>query len=309
MSVTEEISALVSARGCVACIGVFDGVHKGHQALLTEARVRAQAKGLPVVAVTFDPHPMSVVRHRSAPTSLAALPRRVQLLHDAGADAVHVLEFDEQMAQMSPEDFVERVLVQDLHVREVVVGEDFRFGHRAEGTVETLRQEGSRLGFDVTAVPLRGDESARWSSTYARGLVQSGEVAQAAEVLGRPYGIDGTVVHGDHRGRDLGFPTANVQWPDDPTLPADGVYAGWLVRRADRWPAAISVGTNPQFNGSVRRIEAYALDRTDLDLYGHRVEVEFVKRIRGQETFADLAAFIERMHADVAVSREILSGR
>jgi riboflavin kinase/FMN adenylyltransferase len=307
MSSTDEVSALVATRGCVACVGVFDGVHEGHRALLRAARGRADARGLPLVAVTFDPHPMTVVPHRSAPTSLAALPRRIDLLRSAGADAVHVLRFDDAMAQMSPEEFVARVLVGDLRVHEVVVGENFRFGHRAAGTVETLRGEGTHLGFEVTAVGLVGDDESRWSSTYARGLIQAGEVGQAARVLGRTYGIDGIVVHGDHRGRELGFPTANLHWADDPTLPADGVYAGWVVRAGDRWPAAVSIGTNPQFQGAVRRIEAYVLDRDDLDLYGHRIEVEFEGRIRGQQTFPDVEAFIARMHVDVDVARDLLS--
>jgi riboflavin kinase/FMN adenylyltransferase len=305
MSPTDPASA---ERGAVACVGVFDGVHLGHRALLGRARERATSLRLPLTAVTFDPHPMVVVRPASAPTTLATLQRRLELLQEAGADAVHVLQFDEAMAAMSPEDFVGDVLVRRLRVVDVVVGENFRFGHRAAGNVETLRETGDRLGFAVTAVGLVGDDVARWSSTHARTLIVQGDVAGAALVLGRPYSVDGTVVHGDHRGRELGFPTANLSWRGNPTLPMDGVYAGWLRAYGQRLPAAISIGLNPQFNGAERRIEAYVLDRDDLDLYGHEVQVEFADRLRGQQTFPDLEAFVARMDEDVESARNVLFG-
>jgi riboflavin kinase/FMN adenylyltransferase len=298
---------LPAPGGCVACIGVFDGVHRGHQALLAQARERADIRGLPLVAVTFDPHPMSVVRPAAAPTSLATLHQRLELLRAAGADSVHVLHFDRAMAAMSPEDFVIEVLAGGLHVAEVVVGENFRFGHRAAGGIETLRTSSAVLAFDVTAASLAGEAGTRWSSTHARTLIRQGDVAGAAQVLGRGYSLDGTVVHGDHRGRELGFPTANLAWEGTPTLPGDGVYAGWLTAGADRLPAAISVGTNPQFNGAQRRVESYALDRDDLDLYGQPIEVEFTARIRGQLTFPDLEAFIARMDEDVEFARGVLN--
>lgn len=295
------------AQGCVACIGVFDGVHRGHRALLRVARRRADARDLPLVAVTFDPHPMSVVRPEVAPSSLAPLDQRRALLREAGADDVHVLHFDDRMAAMPAEEFIATVLVDTLHVREVVVGENFRFGHRAAGTVDTLREEGERLGFSVHAVPLEGDDDARWSSTLARTLLTQGDVAGAADVLGRPYSLTGVVVHGDHRGRELGFPTANLAWPQDATVPADGVYAGWVVSSGERLPAAISVGSNPQFNGAERRVESYVLDRDDLDLYGHHIDVVFVDRIREQQVFPDLASFLARMDVDVELARDRLS--
>jgi len=294
-------------RGCVACIGVFDGVHRGHQSLVTAARGRADEFGVPLVAITFDPHPMSVVGPRVAPSSLASLDHRVELLLAAGADAVDVLDFDEVMAAMEPQEFVHRVLMDRLHVRAVVVGQDFRFGHRAAGTFETLEAEGARHGFRAYAAPLVGDGHHRWSSTATRRFVVEGDVAAAALALGRPYRLDGIVVHGDHRGRELGYPTANLGWTDEPTIPADGVYAGRVAVDGQRLPAAISVGTNPQFDGRERRVEAYVLDRTDLDLYGQRVGVEFADRIRGQERFADVDALVARMGVDVEQARAILA--
>lgn len=292
--------------GCVACIGVFDGVHRGHQALLALARDRANAMGAQLVVITFDPHPMAVVRPSGPPPALASIERRLDLLRAAGADRVELLPFDAGLAGMSPEDFIAHVLAERVHVREVVVGPNFRFGHRAAGTVETLREVGAEHGIGTTIAPMSGSGDVRWSSTLARRLVAEGDVAGAGGVLGRPYRVDGTVVHGDHRGRDLGFPTANLAWSYGAAIPADGVYAGWLVDGPDRLPAAISVGTNPQFGGAERRIEAYVLDRTDLDLYGHEVGVEFVDRIRGQQTFTDVDGLIGRMHADVEAARTII---
>ncbi len=295
------------AAGCVACIGVFDGVHRGHRALVGHARARADARGLPLVIVTFDPHPLTVVAGPdAAPTSLASLGHRIDLLLAAGADEVDVLEFDRDLAATEAEDFVDAMLVDRLAVREVVVGEDFRFGHRARGTVQTLREQGMQHGFTVEPVPLVGAGEHRWSSTLARSLLADGDVLAAADVLGRPYRLDGSVVHGDHRGRELGYPTANLDWQGRPTVPADGVYAGWLTTAEHRYPAAVSVGTNPQFDGHERRVEANVLDRDDLDLYGERIGISFVDRIRGQQVFVDVPALVEQMAADVALARDIL---
>jgi riboflavin kinase/FMN adenylyltransferase len=296
-----------STPGSVVSIGVFDGVHRGHQALLGAARRRADVRGLPVTVITFDPHPMSVVGPKVAPRSLATLDQRVALLREHGADDVRVLTFDEALSHLTPEEFVDRFLVSDVHAREVVVGEDFRFGHRAAGTVALLNELGATRGFTVTPVPLVGDAEQRWSSTHARALLEAGDVKEAAVVLGRDYRLEGTVVHGDHRGRELGFPTANLAWSDGPVAPADGVYAGWLEADGVVYPAAISVGTNPQFAGTDRRVETYVLDRDDLDLYGHAVRIRFVDRIRGQQTFDSLGGLIDQMNADVEVARGVLA--
>jgi riboflavin kinase/FMN adenylyltransferase len=310
MDTVEPSPVHADLRGCVACIGVFDGVHRGHQSLVGIARHRADALGVPLVAITFEPHPMAVVGPRIAPPSLATVPHRVELLRHAGADAVDVLRFDEVLSAMDPQEFVHRVLVERLHVREIVVGQDFRFGHRAAGTYDTLVAEGERHGFRAIAAPLVGDGLERWSSTAIRALVVEGDVAAAAVALGRPYRLDGVVVHGDHRGRELGYPTANLAWSGTPTVPADGVYAGWLrvLGMGTDLPAAISVGTNPQFDGRERRVEAFVLDRDDLDLYGSEVGVSFVERIRGQQTFASVDALVERMAVDVEEARGLLAG-
>lgn len=296
----------MTTEAAVLCIGVFDGVHRGHRALLTEGRRQADALGIPLVAVTFDPHPMSVVAAQHAPRDLSTLEHRRELLLDAGADTVDVLAFDERMAALSPEEFISGELVQRLGARAIVVGEDFRFGHRAAGTVETLREAGEQYGFSVTGLGLVGDGH-RWSSTRIRALLDAGDVTGAAEQLGRLYALDGIVVHGDHRGRELGYPTANLSWPGDPVIPSDGVYAGWLTVGEDRYPAAVSVGTNPQFDGRERRVEAYALDRDDLDLYGLPARVEFLERLRGQLTFASLDGLLQQMADDVERTRGLLA--
>ncbi|MFZ0325374.1 MAG: bifunctional riboflavin kinase/FAD synthetase [Actinomycetes bacterium] len=299
----------------VVAIGVFDGVHVGHRAILEHARRHSLALGgLPVVVVTFDPHPSEVVRPGSSPRQLATVEHRVALLGEAGADAVLVLPFTPELAALSPEDFVEQVLKNRLHAAAVVVGADFRFGHRAAGTVATLVGLGERLGFTVEGVTLvAGPDGAATaaSSSYVRQCVLEGDVHEAALVLGRPHRVEGVVVHGDHRGRDLGYPTANLGHDERAAVPADGVYAGWLVDRPwtdpVRYPAAISIGTNPTFAGRTRQVEAYALDRDDLDLYGHPVAFDFAHRLRATETFDSVDALLVQMAQDVVRARAILS--
>jgi len=304
----DEVPADLGPTAVV--IGNFDGVHLGHRHVLARAREVADERGLEVVAVTFDPHPMAVLRPEHAPTTLTALDVRARLLHEAGADGVLALPFDREVAAWSPEEFIQRVLVDDLHAAAVVVGANFRFGNRAAGDVATLRAEGERLGFTAEGIPLDGGPQV-WSSTYVRMSLAGGDVAGAAEALGRPYSVRGVVVKGDQRGRGLGYPTANVPTPEVVAAPPDGVYAGWL-RRLDTgevYPAAISVGTNPTFDGvRARRVESYVLDRSDLDLYGVEVEVSFVERLRGMEVFASIDALVEQMRDDVDRARDLLVG-
>ncbi len=296
---------MTHGNAAVLCIGVFDGVHRGHRSLIDEGRRQAAVLHLPLTAVTFDPHPMGVVSSERAPASLATLEHRVALLREAGADDVDVLAFDQQMAALTPREFIERELVGRLGARAVVVGEDFRFGRGAAGSIVTLQDEGARLGFSATGVPLVGDGPERWSSTAIRSLVQAGDMAAAAAGLGRLYALDGEVVHGDHRGRELGYPTANLAWAHNPVIPADGVYAGWLLDAGERLPAAVSVGTNPQFNGRDRRVEAHVIDRTGLDLYGDQVRVEFLERLRDQATFDDVPGLMRQMDLDVDRARRL----
>ena len=293
----------------VVVVGNFDGVHLGHRHVVNRAREVATERSLPVVAVTFDPHPMAVLRPEHAPMTLTSLSVRAELLGEAGADAVLALPFDREVADWTPEEFIQRVLVDGLHAAVVVVGANFRFGNKAAGDVAVLREAGERLGFVADGIALDGGPQV-WSSTYVRMSLAAGDVAGAAEALGRPYSVRGTVVRGDQRGRELGYPTANVPADALAAAPPDGVYAGRL-RRLDTgevFPAAISVGTNPTFGGQrERRVESYVLDRTDLELYGVEVEVSFVERLRGMVAFESVDALVEQMKDDVDRARELLA--
>ncbi|MDQ2755933.1 MAG: bifunctional riboflavin kinase/FAD synthetase [Actinomycetota bacterium] len=297
----------------VVTLGNFDGVHKGHRAVLSRVVERATTLGLTSVAVTFEPHPVAVLYPERAPEMLLSLTQRTDLLAQTGLDATLVLTFTREFAQLTPEDFVQQVFVDALRAAVVVVGKDTRFGVRNTGNVDTLSELGDRLGFEVVALDDIG-HGARWSSSMVRGQLAAGDVEGAADVLGRPPLLAGTVVHGDHRGRELGYPTANLSADVEGLVPADGVYAGWLTRvgepvgSLDRTlPAAVSIGTNPTFQGTERRVEAYVLDRTDLDLYGERVTYELVRRLRPTLRFEGIEPLVAQMETDVAQCREILS--
>jgi riboflavin kinase/FMN adenylyltransferase len=296
----------------VVTVGNFDGVHLGHQRVVGRAREVAHGcGGLPVVAVTFDPHPMAVLRPEHAPPTLTTVEARAALLGSAGADHVLVVPFSREVAGWSPERFVTEILVEALHARAVVVGANFRFGTRASGDVATLEELGRAHDFTAEGIELDGGRQV-WSSSYVRDCLASGDVEGAAEALGRPFAVRGEVVKGDQRGRALGYPTANVPTTGMLAAPADGVYAGRL-RRLDEppgapLPAAISVGTNPTFDGErERRVEAYVLERDDLELYGVQVEVSFVARIRGMLRFDSVDELVQTMADDVARARELLS--
>ena len=294
----------------VVVIGNFDGVHLGHQHVVARAREVADADDLALVAVTFDPHPMAVLRPEHAPVALTTVEARSDLLAAAGVDHVFALPFDREIASWSPQEFVDRVLVDALHVAVVVVGANFRFGHRAAGDVAALRELGSSRDFVAEGIPLDGGPQV-WSSTYIRTCLAAGDVTGAAEALGRPFSVRGVVVEGDRRGRELGFPTANVPTGPGTAVPADGVYAGRLRRpdTGEDLPAAISVGTNPTFDGErERRVEAYALDRDDLELYGVEVEVSFVERLRGMVAFDSVDKLVAQMYDDVDRARRVLGG-
>ncbi len=297
----------------VATLGNFDGVHRGHQAVLRRVVEEARRRGVTSVAVTFEPHPIAVLAPERAPELLTTLDQKLELLAATGLDAVLVLPFTREFAAQTPEDFVIATFLDALHAQFVVVGEDTRFGFRNSGNVATLMELGLTHHFGVEAVADVG-EHARWSSSDVRARIIAGDVAGAAGVLGRPHSVRGVVVHGDHRGRELGFPTANLSPRPAGLVPADGVYAGWLVRvglpdhSPDRTlPAAISIGTNPTFDGAERRVEAYVLDRTDLDLYGEQVSFEFVARLRPTLRFASIEALVEQMTIDVDQCRDILT--
>ena len=294
----------------VVTVGNFDGVHLGHQHVVRRAREVADDLGIPdVVAVTFDPHPIAVLRPEHAPPTLTTVETRVGLLEEAGADDVLVVPFSREVAAWSPERFVDEILVGALHAKAVVVGANFRFGYRAAGDVATLRELGVERDFVTVGIALDGGPQV-WSSTYVRNCLAAGDVEGAAEALGRPFTVRGSVARGDRRGRDLGYPTANVPTTGMHAAPADGVYAGWL-RRLDHdegpLPAAISVGTNPTFDGErERRVESYVLDRDDLELYDVPVEVSFVARLRGMMRFDSVDELVETMADDVRRAREVL---
>lgn len=294
----------------VVTIGSYDGVHRGHQLIIGRAVARARELGVPAVVVTFDPHPSEVVRPGSHPPLLAPHQRRAELMAELGVDAVLILPFTQEFSRLTPADFVVKVLVDKLHARVVVEGPNFRFGHRAAGNVDSLRELGTTYDYEVEVIDLyeRGAAGGGepFSSTLVRRLVAEGDVTGAMEVLGRPHRVEGVVVRGAQRGRELGFPTANLETLPHTAIPADGVYAGWLTAEGEAMPAAISVGTNPQFDGTERTVEAYAIDRVGLDLYGLHVEVDFLSFLRGQEKFDSIEALLERMAADVKRASELV---
>jgi len=296
----------------VVTIGNFDGVHLGHRAVLAEAREVAGAG--PLTVVTFAPHPLRVLRPAAAPAVLTPTDRKTDLLRAAGVDDVVVLPFTCEVAAWSPQRFVDEVLVDRLHARAVVVGENFRFGHAAAGDVALLRSLGESRDFLVVPAPLASADAAnvggggRVSSSLVRTLVANGDVSAAARLLGRPHRVSGPVVHGDQRGRLLGYPTANLGLTGDLAVPADGVYASWLTVEATTYPALTSIGTNPTFAGTERRVEAYVLDRDDLDLYDRTADLDFVDRQRPTITFDSVDALVAQMAADVVRGRGTLLG-
>ncbi|MEV5957780.1 bifunctional riboflavin kinase/FAD synthetase [Streptomyces sp. NPDC051987] len=295
----------------VVTIGSYDGVHRGHQLIIRHAVDRARELGIPAVVVTFDPHPSEVVRPGSHPPLLAPHHTRAELMAELGVDAVLILPFTTEFSKLSAADFVVKVLVDKLHAKAVVEGPNFRFGHKAAGNVEFLIEQGEVYDFEVEVVDLfvRGEAGGGepFSSTLTRRLVAEGDMAGAREILGRPHRVEGVVVRGAQRGRELGFPTANVETLPHTAIPADGVYAGYLHAQGEVMPAAISVGTNPQFDGTERTVEAYAIDRLGLDLYGLHVAVDFLAYVRGQAKFDSLDALLEQMAEDVKRCRELVA--
>ncbi|MEV7287424.1 bifunctional riboflavin kinase/FAD synthetase [Streptomyces sp. NPDC093252] len=295
----------------VVTIGSYDGVHRGHQLIIRHAVERARKLGVPSVVVTFDPHPSEVVRPGSHPPLLSPHHRRAELMAGLGVDALLILPFTAEFSKLSPADFIVKVLVDKLHARAVVEGPNFRFGHRAKGNVEFLAEQGAVYDFEVEVVELSlsGEVGGGqpFSSTLTRGLIATGDVSGAAEILGRPHRVEGVVVRGAQRGRELGYPTANLETLPHTAIPADGVYAGWLHAQGEAMPAAISVGTNPQFDGTERTVEAYAIDRVGLDLYGLHVAVDFLAFVRGQARFESLDGLLEQMAVDVKKCRELVA--
>jgi len=298
----------------VVTIGVFDGVHRGHQRTIGHTVERARDLGVASVVVTFDPHPSEVVRPGSHPAILTEAARKAELIEQLGVDVLCVIPFTLDFSKLSAETFVHDVLVEHLHATVVVVGENFRFGHKAAGDVGLLAQLGRTFGFTVEGAPLVSSDTATEtvvSSTYIRSCVDAGDVAEAARALGRPHRLEGVVVRGDQRGRELGFPTANLLVAPHAAIPADGVYAAYVRRGRSNGPAlkgAVSVGTNPTFSGRERRVEVYLLD-FDADLYGERLSLDYVARLREQRRYDGVQPLIDQIAKDVEDARAVLIGQ
>jgi riboflavin kinase/FMN adenylyltransferase len=307
--VYDGLDAVPAQRpASVVTIGKFDGVHAGHRAVIAHLLQRAAEDGLASVVVTFDRNPLALLRPDLCPDSLVSVEQKLELLGETGIDATLLVAFDDEFSALSPEEFVRSVLVDGLGARRVLVGSDFRFGARGAGDVERLRELGARDGFEVEVIDdVRPDGEHRVSSTWIRSLLADGDVAAAGRLLGHVPSVRGVVVHGAARGRELGFPTANLSPESEGLIPADGVYAGHLIDGGVRYAAAISVGNNPTFDGVPhKQVEAYVLDQ-ELDLYDHVVTVEFVERIRGMWAFTGIDALIEKITEDVDRAREILT--
>ena len=315
MEVLRDLSACPrSPDGTAVTIGAYDGVHLGHRTVIAEVRRRAAARGLATAVVTFDRHPASVVRPESAPRLLTDLDQKLELLAETGIDYCLVVTFDEVRSHEPAEDFVREVLAGCLAARVVVVGDDFHFGHRRSGNVELLRTMGADLGFEVEGLDLVGvdgrpaEESGRVSSTRIRHALAEGDLALATELLGRPHEVRGVVARGDKRGRELGFPTANVSVPGDILLPADGIYAGWFERADGSVHAtAISLGRRPTFYAEAHAslLEAHLLD-FDGGLYDEHVKVRFVGWLRGEAKFDSVDDLVEQIGRDCDEARGVL---
>lgn len=314
MNIWTVPSAVPPGQTAVVTIGNFDGMHRGHTRVLKACVERARKRGIDAVAVTFDPHPRTVHRPELELELIMPLADRLDAIAVTGVDAALVLEYNSDLYSLTPEAFVQIYIVDLLGSEEVVVGEDFRFGAKNAGDIETLRTLGRQHGFGVVVVSDVQDESGtRWSSSWARACLERGDVETAAKVLGRRARLTGVVEHGLKRGRELGFPTANVRVPDGVMIPADGVYAGWLVRERSGGqaflPAAISIGNNPQFSANERSVEAHVLGRTDLDLYGEEVTIVFEKRLREMSKFNGVEELLAQMDKDLLETAAFLGVR
>jgi riboflavin kinase/FMN adenylyltransferase len=300
------VEAVPSSWGrCVVTIGIFDGVHQGHQRIIGRAVELAHERGVPAVVLTFDPHPIEIIRPGSHPPVLTGSRHKAELLEALGVDVMCVLPFTPEFRRLTADEFVHEVLVERLHVSGVVIGENFRYGAEGAGDVGTLTANGRRFGFTVEGLALEGSAETTFSSTYIRSLVDAGDVEEAARVLGREHQVEGLVVRGDQRGRAIGYPTANLSLIPWSAVPADGIYAGRLLRGKETLAAAISIGTNPTFAGRERRVEAFVLD-FDEDIYGERVGLTFTARLRDTVRFDTVEGLVAQMDQDVERTRELL---
>lgn len=287
----------------VVAVGIFDGVHAGHQQIIATAKHLGE-----VTVLTFDPHPTSVVAPERTPSQLVSVKDRIELLKQAGASFVEVVNFNKEFSQLSPDQFVEDILVGRFLADHVVIGENFNFGFKAQGTPKYLSEVAPKYGFGLSIVKLQEDRGSTISSTRIRNLIFDGQLERANELLTRNFYLKGLVVHGEKRGREIGYPTANLGLSALATIPADGVYAGWLSVGGQRWPAAISIGTNPTFPGvRGRQVEAYAIDQVGLELYDQDATIEFGFRLRDTLKFDGLPPLLEQMKKDCDQARQLTS--
>ena len=287
----------------VVAIGIFDGVHAGHQQIIATAKHQGD-----VTVMTFDPHPTSVFAPERTPTQLVNIKDRIELLKKVGASAVDVVNFNKDFSQLTPDQFIEDILIGRFSAEHVVIGENFNFGYKAQGTPKYLTEVGPKYGFGVSIVKLQEDRGSTISSSRIRNLIIDGQIERANKLLTRNFYLKGPVIHGEKRGREIGYPTANIGLTPLATIPADGVYAGWLSVGENRWAAAISIGTNPTFPGvRGRQVEAYALDQVGLDLYDQEGKIEFGYRLRDTLKFDGLAPLLEQMKKDCDQARELTS--
>lgn len=307
MSLPSWIAAL-HARPSVVTIGKFDGVHLGHRVILEQAKELASERGLDVVVVTFDRHPLQLLRPDIAPSLLLSPAQQREALHDAGIDHIVTIPFDAETAAIAPETFVETVLLDGLGAEVVIVGADFRYGAKGAGDAALLRDIAQKRGVEVQVIDdVCSVDGTRISSTWIRDLLELGRITEAREMLGRPPTVRGTVVPGQARGRELGFPTANLGDGIEGFVPADGVYAAWASVDAGTFMAAVSIGNNPTFAGQqAKTVEAYLLD-VDLDLYGQRITLELVEFLRPMHRFDGVESLIAQMHRDVGETRKLLA--
>jgi riboflavin kinase/FMN adenylyltransferase len=288
-------------------IGKFDGVHLGHRGVIAQLSALAATRGLEPVVVTFDRHPFSLLRPDACPDALVSNAQRAALLADSPVAATVVLEFTRELSELSPADFVEQILVETLDAKLVLAGADFRFGFKGAGTIETLRELGGRHGFEVALIDDVRVDGERVSSTKIRELLAAGDVRAAAALLGRYPSVRSTVVHGDAIGREIGFPTANLDPAMEGFLPADGVYAAWAFIDGVRYRSAVSIGNNPTFEGvPARRTEAHLLD-ANVDAYGKSIELQFVEYLRPMVKFDGIDTLTAALAADVERIRALLA--
>lgn len=304
----RELARVAPGRPTAVTIGVFDGVHRGHQHLVMQLVTQARDEGLATLAVTFNPHPRTVLSPGSAVTYLTSLEERVELLQGLGLDAVAVLSFTSQLSQISPEDFL-GLLVDELKMKLLVVGPDFALGRDRAGTVEVAKEIGARRGFRVGVASLLEEGDVKVGSSAVREALVAGNVDLVSRLLGRPFSLRGPVVAGDKRGRDLGFPTANIGVGLDHALPGYGIYVTRAYVRESTYQACTSIGVRPTFEETGRPVvETYILD-FDEDIYGQEIRIDLLHRVRGEEKFQSADDLIERMHRDINETREYFRGQ